>query len=435
MTSTAAPAAGASPAGAAPPPAGAPRPPAPGPRYPRLRSAAVSLVCSLLGPLVFLVVLGSSLEQGGAPQRLPLWALLLVVDVAVGVAAGVLAGLLPRSRTLPLVLVVAGVVSTWAAPAGVVGVVRAGARRSPALDGLVLAVVVGGGVGYERLLGLAGPPTQDRLPLWVEVVAFTALAALLLLWGRARGTRAALVASLHAQAGAAERERAALARSRAADVARTRAEERSAIARDMHDTLSHQLSLIAVHAGALAARDDLPPERAREAARTVRDAAADANAVLREVLTALRSTDPAQRLGHHGGALPLPTAASLDALVERARAQGQPVDLVRVGASARDLDERSPTTAASVVQITTELLVNAGKHAPGAPVEVRLAHEGDELLLRASNPLAAGAPPALGTGLGLVGVAERARLLGGGMRHATTPDGRFVVEVTVPWQV
>ncbi|WP_299036327.1 sensor histidine kinase [uncultured Pseudokineococcus sp.] len=403
-------------------------------RRPRLRATAVSLTCSALGPLVFLVGVGWTLESGPEPQRPGLWALLLVLDAAVGIAAGALAGFFRGSRTACVALVVAATVSTWALPAGVVGAVRVGARRSVVLESLVVAVAVVGGLGYARLLEHATSPEVDPLPLVVEVLALAAAAALLLLWGRVRATRAALLASLREQASAAERERAALTSGREADVARTRAEERSAIARDMHDTLSHQLSLIAMHAGALASRDDLPPERAREAARTVRDAAADANAVLREVLTALRSTDPAQRLGHHGGAEPLPTSASVDALAARARARGQRVDVVWRGLSAPDLDERSPATAVSLAQVTAELLVNADKHAPGAPVALVLAHEGEDLVLRASNPLVPVPPTALGTGLGLVGVGERARLLGGRSHSGTTPDGRFVVEVVVPWR-
>ncbi|WP_380167363.1 sensor histidine kinase [Jannaschia sp. R86511] len=425
----------------------APAPPAPHPgtgraddasvprsgRHPHLRAVAVSLACSVLGPLVFLVLVGAALEEGGEPQQPGPWVALLLLDAAVGVTAAALAGLFRTSRVASVALVVAGTLSTWAAPAGVVGLVRVGARRSGALDALVVAVVVAGGLGVSRLHGLVGPPAPDPLPWWAEVLALAAVAGLLLLWGRVRGTRTALVSSLREQAVAAERERAALAHGREADIARTRAEERSAIARDMHDTLSHQLSLIALHAGALASRDDLPPERAREAARTVRDAAADANAVLREVLTALRSTDPEQRLGHHGGAEPLPTSRSVDALAAQALEQGQQVEVGWRGLSAVDLDRRSPATAVSVAQMTAELLVNAHKHAPGAPVAVLLAHEGDDLVLRVSNPLVPTPGPALGTGLGLVGVGERARLLGGVARYGAV-DGRFEVQVVLPWQ-
>ena len=403
-------------------------------RRPVLRATAVSVACSALGPLAFLVTLGVMLEDGSEPRRPALWALLLVLDVMVGITTGVLAGFFRRSRAVSLALVVAGAVSTWALPACVVGVVRIGARRSAVLDGVVVAIAVAGGIGYARLVEHATWPARDPLPVPVEGVGLAALAALLLLWGRVRATRAALMASLREQTAAAERERAALAHGREADVARTRAEERSAIARDMHDTLSHQLSVIALHAGALASRDDLPPERAREASRTVRDAAADANAVLREVLTALRSPDPAQRLGHHGGPEPLPTASSIDAMAGRARAQGQPVDVAWSGLSARDLDARSPATAASMAKVVGELLVNAHKHAPGAPVDVVLAHEGEHLVLRTSNPVEMPSS-ALGTGLGLVGVAERARLLGGSASHTATDAGRFVVEVKVPWKV
>lgn len=404
-------------------------------RHPHLWAVGVSVACSVLGPLVFLVLLGVALDQGSEPRRPALWVLLLVVDVLVGVAAAAVAGFFRGSRALSLALVAAAMVSTWAVPAGVVAAVRVGARRSAALDAVVVALFVGGGLGWTRLTEQAAPPVDDlAVPWWAEVLGLAAVAGLLLLWGRVRGTRAALLTSLRQQAAAAERERTALAHGREADIARTRAEERSAIARDMHDTLSHQLSLIAVHAGALASRDDLPPDRSREAARTVRDAAADANAVLREVLTALRSTDVGQRLGHHGGAEPLPTSGSVAALVQRARAQGQPVDVTWRGLSPTDLDDRSPATAVSLAQITHELLVNAGKHAPGAPVDLVLAHEVEDLVLRASNPLVTPASAVLGTGLGLVGVGERARLIGGAARYGATTDGRFVVEVVLPWR-
>ncbi|GMA86907.1 hypothetical protein GCM10025868_21570 [Angustibacter aerolatus] len=64
-----------------------------------------------------------------------------------------------------------------------------------------------------------------------------------------------------------------------------------------------------------------------------------------------------------------------------------------------------------------------------------LAHVGGDLVLRAVNPLRPAAATTSGTGLGLVGVVERARLLGGHAVHGVTGDGCFVVEVTVPWRV
>jgi len=394
-------------------------------RRPRTWAVTVSVVCSVVGPLLFVVTVGSTLEAEPSLPRPWLWAPLVAVDVCVGLVACALVGLGRRSRTGALLLAASMTVSSWAGPAAVVGVIRLGRRRSLPLDIAVVVLVVAGASGQAYLLELAtGEPSG--LPWLAALVAAVVVA--LLLWGRVRGTRAALVTSLRQQALTAERERAALARGRDADVARTRAEERSAIARDMHDTLSHQLSVVALHAGALAHREDLPPERVREAARTVRDAAAEANGVLREVLTALRSTDPGQRLGHHGGAEP-PT--SVGATAARARARGQDVVVRWEGLSASEVDERSPATAVSLAQVTGELLVNAGKHAPGAPVEVALAHEDDDLVLRVTNPLVRAAP-ALGTGLGLVGVAERARLLGGTARHGVA-DGRFRVEVRLPW--
>nr|WP_284288814.1 hypothetical protein [Angustibacter aerolatus] len=233
-------------------------------RRPRLRAVAVSGACCVLGLLVFLVTAGMALDGSDAgPRRPAAWLLLLAADAVVGVTASALAGFLRGSRAASVALVVAAACSAWALPAGVVGVVRLGARRSTALDVLVVAVLVGGGLGSARVSRLVAPPERDPLPWWGEALALAVSAVVLLLWGRVRGTRVALVESLRRQAGAAEGERAALARSREADVARTRAEERTAIARDMHDTLSHQ---------ALAHR------RARGGARLARRPAAAAGA-------------------------------------------------------------------------------------------------------------------------------------------------------------
>ncbi|MEJ5913050.1 sensor histidine kinase [Pseudokineococcus sp. 1T1Z-3] len=403
-------------------------------RRPHLSALLVSLACSLLGPVVFVVVLGAQLPDEGPTARPVLVGVLLVVDVLVGLVAAGLAGFFRSSRAAAAGLAAAGVVSSWAGPAGLVGMVRLGERATPGVHVGVLVAWTAGVLGMLRLSETAfGSPTE-ALPLVVEVLALGAVGALLLLWGRVRGTRAALLASLRQQAATAERERVALAHGREADVARSRAEERSALAREMHDTVSHRLAVVALHAGALASRDDLPPERAREAARTVRDAAGEASAALRELLLALRSTDPGQRRGSHGGATPLPTSASLEEVATAARVHGQEVVLTWADLRPADLDARSPATGLSLAQVLAELLVNARKHAPGAVADVRLAREDDVLVLRVTSAHSPPAQPPTGTGLGLVGVAERARLLGGSATSGRAADGAFVVEVRLPWR-
>ena len=249
-----------------------------------------------------------------------------------------------------------------------------------------------------------------------------------LLWGRVRGTRAALVTALREQAAAAERANAALARSREIDVQRARAEERRALARDMHDGISHQLSVVALHAGALASRDDLPPEQIRSTAQTIRDAAATAGGMLREALTALR--DPADL----GEAVPLPTAASIEALVEAARLAGQDVNLTWRGITPEEV-ACFPARAVTLSRILEEALMNAAKHAPGEAVTILIAREPGQVVLRAENRLPARPPqPVISTGHGLTGVAERVSLLGGASWSGTTPERHFRVKVTLPWE-
>ena len=391
---------------------------------PRLRAALISLVCLLLGAGVFVVGLGWELEVRGGDLPLPL-ALLVPLDLLVGIAASIAVGPIRSSRAGNLVIVVASVVSMWALPAFVVGAVRLGSRRSFALDGLVVVVFAAGAVGYTWLRdAVVGRAAQDLLLIGALA---TAAVVIMLLWGRVRGTRAALVVALRERANSAElAHRSALA-VRDAEIAATRAEERSAIARDMHDGISHQLAIVAMHAGALEYRTDLSAEQQRTAAGTVRDAAADASGMLREALTALRDRDDVRPT------IPLPDAAALDALLEAARRAGHAVALDYVGMTEADLG-RTPGRATTCVRILEELVMNARKYAPGAPISIVIAMEQAHgaLVLRVSNPVTDAAGPGVGTGLGLVGVTERAQLLGGTADYGATDRGTFEVRVMLP---
>ncbi|UFU07419.1 histidine kinase [Ruania halotolerans] len=395
-----------------------------------LRAFVLSASCSVLGALVFLVTFGMTLEEneGVLPGAL---SGLIALDVVTGLAAGIAVGPLRHSRTGNLLLVIAASLSAWAVPAGLVALVRIGTRRSYAWDGAALAIMATGSLGMTWAhAGTTGQPMEVGLTIAALVMA-GAVAVAALMWGRARGTRAALMTSLREQAAAAERERQATAQSRDASVAQARADERRAIARDMHDSLSHQLSLIAMHAAALSYRDDLSPEQVRAAARTVHECAGEANAVLREVLAALRESDTPEVHAPHDS--PLPTASSIDALADEARADGQQVSVTWRAVTAEEVQHRSPATSVSVARICSELLMNARKHAPGAPVEIMVEHTGADLALQVTNPVTQPDPARLGTGLGLVGVAERARILGGTAYSGRTAQGLFEVEVRIPW--
>lgn len=393
-------------------------------RRPRLRAILVSAACLVAGSVLFLTMFGLTLETAGE-AGLDALAGFLLVDLVVGLVACVAAGPVHRSTVGNGLLIAAGVVSSFAIPAWAVAGVRLGERRSLRTDAVV---VIGTTLGSMAMLlwhdATLGVPTDNRL-LGAGLIAV--LATAIVLWGRVRGTRAALVVASRQQAESAELARRALADNREAELARARAEERSALARDMHDGVSHRLSIVAMHAGALASRDDLTPEQIRAATRTIRDAAADAGELLRDSLTALRA--PAA----DGSTQPLPTAASIEDLLAQARAHGADVTLTWRDVSPAELEQR-PGAAVALARITEEILMNARKHAPGLPVAMRIGREGGAITLDARNQLAGHvSEPALGTGHGLTGVAERASLLGGSASAGRTPDGAFVVEVRLPW--
>lgn len=388
----------------------------------------ISIVCFTLGAGVFLVLFGIELEERGdtVPGSLLLFVLF---DALIGIAAATAAGPIRTSRAGNLLLVIAAVMSTWALPAWIVAVVRLGSRRSLTLDISVIAITALGGAGYAWARNVLAPgvPTSG-IDYFLIVSIGAAGAGLAVLWGRVRGTRAALVIALSEQAASAEAAHQAVLQARHADITRTRAEERSAIARDMHDGISHQLAIVAMYSGALTFRTDLSKEQQRSAASTVREAAADASSMLRDALTALRGLDDPLP------ASPLPDAAFIQRLIEDARRQGHTIELIWVNMVPGDLDQTTGRTA-TLARILQELLLNTQKYAPGAPVCVQIENTAETTVLRVSNPLVNDpAHPAhqVGTGLGLIGVAERAQLLGGTAAYGPTEAGTFDVEVILP---
>ncbi|WP_231157264.1 sensor histidine kinase [Streptomyces sp. CNZ748] len=214
--------------------------------------------------------------------------------------------------------------------------------------------------------------------------------------------------------------------------------ERQRIAQDMHDSLGHQLALIAVHAGALEVDPELG-DRHREGVGILREAARSAMRELREAVGILRDdTDQPPASGPAAdpegtGAPPARGAAGLDALVASSRGAGVPVELRRSG-TARPL---APAADHAVYRIVQEGLTNAHKHAPGAPIAVELRYEPDSLVVEVANgPVPAGvpaAPPAISGGQGLAGLQERARLVGGMVHSGPAPDGGFRVAGVLPY--
>ncbi|GGW72732.1 hypothetical protein GCM10010340_58810 [Streptomyces griseoloalbus] len=233
---------------------------------------------------------------------------------------------------------------------------------------------------------------------------------------------------------ALRRHNAQLVREQAMVARQARLLERQRIAQDMHDSLGHQLALIAVHAGALEVDPELN-DRQREGVGILREASRSAMRELREAVGILRDGVEAPAPGPKDDAEPSTArvAASVDKLVASSRAAGAPVELHRSGTE-RPL---APAADHAVYRIVQEGLTNAHKHAPGAPITVALRYEPDSLVVEVANgAVPAGAPagpPAISGGQGLTGLRERARLVGGMVHTGPTPDGGFRLAGVLPY--
>lgn len=201
---------------------------------------------------------------------------------------------------------------------------------------------------------------------------------------------------------------------------RMRLLERSRIARDMHDALGHELSLIALRAAALQVNPELD-ESARGAAGELRASAAEATQRLHQTVGVLRED---------GETAPVvPSGDTVDALVERAAAAGMAVTL------AGQLERLPPMADRAAYRVVQEALTNAAKHAPGAPVTVWLGRDpatGDAVVTVTNAAPPAGPLPSTGSGgYGLVGLDERVRLAGGRLQ-ARAAVGGFEVTARLP---
>ncbi len=278
--------------------------------------------------------------------------------------------------------------------------------------------------------------------------------------GWAIGERRAFVAALQDRALTAEREQTMR-------VAQAKVAERARIAREMHDVLAHRISLVAMHSGALTYRTDLTPTEVADTAEVVRANANLALTELRAVLGVLRDVPDTgvggAPTGELGGppAPPQPTLADLPRLVGDAEAAQTRVRL-EVRGELADVPDRVSRSAFRIIQ---ECLTNARKHAPRMPVGLVVEiipgeHEADgarhgpdarggesgavALMVRNGIPTASRDPrpvvsaatvqaDVVGSGLGLVGVTERAVLAGGELTYGHDRRGDFVVTARLPW--
>ncbi|MEV7194062.1 sensor histidine kinase [Streptomyces sp. NPDC093510] len=208
---------------------------------------------------------------------------------------------------------------------------------------------------------------------------------------------------------------------------RTLLEERSRIARELHDVVAHHMSVISIQAQVAPHLVKDPPEELRENLAGIRENALEALTELRRVLGVLRSEHPGDP--EAAPQAPLPTLERLDGLLDNARAAGLTVRRENAG-EPRPLP---PGVDLSAYRIVQEALSNAIRHAPGSTVRIGLTYTRAGLAVRVTDSGArTAAPPSPGAGHGLLGMRERAAMLGGDLVTGPTPDGGYEVSAFLP---
>jgi signal transduction histidine kinase len=202
-------------------------------------------------------------------------------------------------------------------------------------------------------------------------------------------------------------------------------EERTRIARELHDIVAHHMSVITVQSSTAEYRLTDLSEAAKEEFRSISDQARESLAEMRRLLGVLRSEDEA------GAREPQPGPEALQGLAEAVERSGTPVSL-HVGELPEDLPE---TVALTVFRVVQEALSNVVRHAPGALTEARVAAGNGQVAVTVVNgppPPGGAAPDPHGSGLGLVGMRERVSLDGGTLETGPTAEGGFRVHAVLP---
>ncbi|MFG2480068.1 sensor histidine kinase [Streptomyces fagopyri] len=282
-----------------------------------------------------------------------------------------------------------------------------------------------GGLCAATLSQMRWPQTGSSSLGNVLIAAFqTVPFALAWVLGDSIRTRRAYLAQLEERAARLEKEREAQAKVAVAA-------ERARIARELHDVVAHNVSVMVVQADGAAYVMDTAPEQARKALETISGTGRQALAEMRRLLGVLR-TGEHQEVGEY---VPQPDVEQLDDLIEQCRTSGLPVDF-KVEGTPRPLPSGVELTAYRIVQ---EALTNTRKHGgPNTGASVRLVYFDDGLGLLVEDD-GKGAPHELyeeggadGQGHGLIGMRERVGMVGGTLDAGPRPGGGFRISALLP---
>ena len=403
-------------------------------------TASITVVQTLLALIAYLKLEGGSTVVPGLDR----WQVMYAGHVLISLTCLLL--LIPVLRgprpSLSILLVVLGFIPTWSQVAAYVAATVIGMRKgAKAIPAVVAAMVIG--VAMSPLLN---PIPEEATLSSVATYAVVSLPICIVcvMLGVNLQAREELLRS-------ASREARLIRTTQEARIAQSRAEERARISREMHDSLAHRLSLVSLHAGALQTRTDLDLGSVRKIAGSIHTLAADSGRELRQILAVLHDD------GSADGARA--TWSDVEEVLAHEREAGQEVDLHLAGSWVEAFEAADARSRHAVLRAVEELLTNARRHGAGGAVrldcEVEAADGPDDdggdgvvaLVVRCVNDCPpTPRPTAPGGGLGLEGLRERLRLLGGEL-HVSQPAGqtatpdrsdrteqprRFVVMAAVP---
>ncbi|MFF4491086.1 sensor histidine kinase [Streptomyces sp. NPDC001544] len=381
------------------------------------------------------------------------------IPLAVGIVFGLLAGsVLLIRRRWPIAVVLVAIAITPAEMGFLMGIVGLYTLAACELPRRILAALAGMslvGTMVVTFVRVRQDMARGDLTLGDWFVPFAAITTSLgltappILLGLYVGARRRLMESLRERADSLERELQLLAERAEERAEWARGEERTRIAREMHDVVAHRVSLMVVHAAALQAVARKDPEKAVRNAALVGDMGRQALTELREMLGVLRSGDGVVRRAARAQLAAIdvvaakeasrvveeegPYLSGLDELVGQSAAAGMVVDLSVEG----DVREYRPEIEQTAYRVVQEALTNVHKHAAGAKTYVRLAHRVSEIAMQVENepPPEVGSASAVGLpsgGNGLVGMRERVAALGGVFVSGPTDAGGFRVSAVIP---